>query len=158
MSEEKKSNVPEDVLEYAFSYIDKISKDPDDRDEKFKKALENLHLYYDKVLPKLAEPGITTEDVVTMLVESCLVEKNFEEGMDIFLRGLFSEGVEIETDQMALRRWVEKLSNLRLYRKIIHLMGLGAFEQELVEVEIRKTMEAGKPPTSFFPIREKKPE
>lgn len=138
-----KSNIPPDVIRFAISYVDKLSKTPEDYEANLKKALENIHLYYEKVLPKLAEPGVSVEMVVEMLVESCLLEKNLGEGMEHFVRNLHSEGVEIEMDQMAFRRWVDKLSNLRLYRKIIHAMGLGSFEQELMEIEIRKAFEPG---------------
>lgn len=110
-----------------------------DHRARLKVALENVQLYYNKILPRLMdrnEPSV--EEIIDILVNSCVVEKNFDEAISTF--AVQVHGKEIEIDQTKMRAWVEKLGNLRMYRQIIHQMGLGTFEDELISLEIQKTM------------------
>lgn len=133
--------VPPDVLVQVIEHVNELDLDKVSHAKRLEVALENVRMYYGKILPAMLaseEPRI--QEVVDMLVDSCLVEKNFEEGMLYFAEQVHGRGLEIEIDPERFRGWVEKLANLRLYRKVLHAMGLGAFEDELIRVEIEKTI------------------
>jgi hypothetical protein len=137
-------NVPPDLLEAVVQHVESLGLKPRDQEERLKVALENVHFYYEKIHPHLMEhPEPTVQDVVDILVDSCLVEKNFSEGMEWFVRKTFERGLEIEMDQEQFRRWVEKLGNLRMYRKVINAMGLAPFEEQLMSYEMQKILIPG---------------
>lgn len=135
-------NVPPEALEEIIRHVE-LRGNPKDRGERVKIALENVQLYYNKLLPRMMEHNEPpVQEIVDLLVNSCVVEKNFEEALNTF--SIQVHGREIEIDQSKFRTWIEKLGNLRMYRQVIHSMGLGAFEDELISLEISKTM--GPPP------------
>lgn len=135
------SKVPPEMLEGIIEYVGSLSLPEKDHAAKLKLALENVRLYYNEILPKMmesTEPKV--QEIIDLLVDSCLIEKNFEEALLHFAEQVHARGFEIEIEPEKFRNWVDKLSNIRLYRKVIHAMGLGAFEDELMRVEIEKTM------------------
>lgn len=139
--EETLKKVPAEVLVEVVEYIQELDLPKLQHAARLKAAVENVKIYYEQILPKMlesTEPRV--QEIVDMLVDSCLVEKNFEEALLTFAEQVHGKGYEIEIEPEKFRSWVEKLSNIRLYRKIIHAMGLGAFEDELMAVEIEKTM------------------
>ncbi len=137
------TRIPEDVIARIVRKVEEAESD-ESAEARLQRAVENIHLYYDKVKPLLENAELPkTSEVVEMLVDSCLVERNLEEGLSYFLNEIKSRGLEIQYDAQKYRDWVEKLSRLRMFRKLIHSMGLGRFEDQMVEIEIKKCFAPG---------------
>lgn len=150
--------VPPDVLAGVIEHIQELELSKTDHTIRLKLALSNVKMYYEQILPQmLASDEPRVQEIVDILVDSCLVEKNFEEALLYFAEQVHARGFEIEIEPEKFRGWVEKLSNIRLYRKVIHAMGLGAFEEELMRVEIEKTMAPRLPAPTPSP-KNRKPE
>lgn len=139
--------IPPGILAQIVEDLEKLNLEEKEYASRFKKAIENVRAYYNEYLPKLSESsGITQQEVVDMLVESCLKEKVFEEGLMTFGEHVHNKGFEIEVNPDKFRVWIEKLADLSMYRRIIHMMGMGAFEDALVTLEIQKTLAPGMAP------------
>lgn len=109
---------------------------------------EKIEFYYKKALKILASQNHTTgAEYVELLTEQCKAEQEAHDGLVFFLENVKSMGLEIETDQKGIEEKITKLANLRFYRKMIHAMGLGAYEDSLLAIEIDKTMRPGQPPS-----------
>lgn len=107
------------------------------------KDKDQIKYYYDVILPMLAKYQHTsTPEWVELLVEQCLAEKNFDQGMKMFLEHIQQNGLEIEADQRKIMEDKEKLFRLRFLRKMIHAMGLGFLEEQILGEEAEKLFRA----------------
>lgn len=117
---------------------------------------EDIKFYYDKVLDMTSKYSyIRSEEFVELLIESCLAEKALNEGLVYFLTKIKELGLEIETDQEKMTKDIDKLSRLRFYRKMIYALGLEKWEDELMKVEIAKTLNPVNPPQTLSPAGNK---
>jgi hypothetical protein len=98
--------------------------------------------YYDKVLDQLSKYTHTrSPEYVELLVENCLAEKQWEDALAYFLRYIRAEGLEIGIDnkqQTKIRKTMDKLFELRFIRGLIHSVGLGFMEEEILGLEVER--------------------
>jgi hypothetical protein len=115
---------------------------------------EDIREYYDKYLKVLSTYSHTSSaEFVELLVESCLAEKNLNEGLITFLSYVKQEGLQIETEQENLNKEIARFSNLRFIRKLLHATGLGAWEDEIIKMEIQKMYRTGVDAPRFIPVK-----
>lgn len=101
------------------------------------KNVEEIKEYYDKLLVQLSKYTHTrAPEYVELLVDNCLAEKQWDDALKYFVRYVRSEGLEISTDQKAMKKHMEKLFELRFMRSLIHSVGLGFMEEQIMEHEV----------------------
>jgi hypothetical protein len=100
----------------------------------------DTRFYYDKALPFLnstnhAKMGEFLKDV---LVENCEAEREFYYALSYFLREVKSAEEPISVPAEDIQKLSSKLFDLRFLLKMIHATGLGAYADQIMELEIRK--------------------
>lgn len=108
---------------------------------------EDISFYYDKALGILSKyEHAKSAEWVKELVETCIAEREFDDGLTDFLEYIRSNGLEIETDQGSIEALMRKLFELRFTRKMIHAVGLNNYEERILNHLIDNKFSPGVPP------------
>jgi len=101
---------------------------------------EEIKFYFDKALPWLnsAQHAKMGEYLKDVLVENCEAEREFYNALDYFLREIKSAAEPIHVPADDIQKLSGKLFELRFLMKMVHAVGLGRYEEQIMELEIRK--------------------
>jgi hypothetical protein len=100
-------------------------------------------LAYKKILKSST---ITPHEVVDMLINAALDQKHYQEGFDAFNMALIQSGAEVEfekEDQAEMSKLIDRLFKLRMYRRLVAMTGLHAFEDQIMGHIIDKYFKPG---------------
>lgn len=80
------------------------------------------------------------EYVDALLVEQVQAEKEWDAGLNAFLEHLKKNGLEVEVDEGVekMRKSAKNLFDLRFHYKMIHMMGLTRYVDDIMKCEIAK--------------------
>jgi hypothetical protein len=113
-------------------------------DSKSFKNSDEVQFYYAKALENMKKYGhLKAGEYVELFVESCLAEQEFDEGYTTLLKEIATKGLNIEFDRKTMSFLKDRLFQLRFMKKLIHAMDLGAYEEKILDVEIKNLFERG---------------
>jgi hypothetical protein len=103
-------------------------------------ALKKLRFYYDTALPFLNTSHHTKqgEYVKDVFVENCVAQREFHEAFKVFMDATKADAGGILVPVAEINALSEKLFELRFLVKMIHAVGLGSYEKEILAYEIQR--------------------
>ena len=117
------------------------------------KNKEDIKFYYDKAQKRLSEyHHAKAGEYVELLVETCLAEREWEEGLLYFFNYIRENGLEIYSEQEDLTRLSEQIFKLRFLKKMVHATGLGVYEERILSHEIDKIFGKRTPTSQPLPL------
>ncbi len=101
---------------------------------------EEIAFYYDKALDILTSTGHVKsgEYIKDVLVENCEAQMEWHEGLSTFLNHIKEQGLQIEAPVENMQKLSDNLFRLRFLMKMIHAVGLGRYEEQILGLEIEK--------------------
>jgi hypothetical protein len=133
---------PDPALPYQEAGTSGAGLDAAGRSDRVKELKEKLHARYGDSWDKTPYPHAQPAEFVDLLVEACLAERSFDTAYNRFMEFIQQEGVEVEVDQPAMETYMDKLFSVRMKRKMIHALGLGRYEETILQHEIDKLFRA----------------
>jgi len=111
---------------------------------------DQIKYYYDQALEMLSKyEHVKSSEWVKELVETCIAEQEYDTALTQFLEYIRKNGLEIETDQESIEKLMTKLFEIRFARKMVNAVGLGGYEERIINHLIDNKFSQGIAPSSI---------